>query len=471
MDIDYCSYHYQTPATWRCRTCNVHYGDCCITRASALAEHPRCISCTHDLAPLGAANKIEPFWNVFHKFLAYPFKPGPMILTCLLGALGLIITPGVVGIGIGLFMLVVTARYFYAIIDHTSQGRTKPPGIGSILSGDPESLFIKQIVVFFVAGAAMGAAEASGSMLISLLVFAFVTLALPASILVLAVEKKLVSAINPLLLTDLMTKMGSGYLVLYVFLQILGGGPYFVFAYFHEYIPQSIYLPASIAIMVYFTFACAYMMGYALLQYQKELGYRAELEDEKVNVVEADDRINPQTVNRINLLLIEGRYDEAYDLVKRSAKQYKPDLNLQQRYHKLMAERGLKDELRLHSGGLIEELVAANSIPNAVGIFLNTLKVLPEFKPESANTMRKFSELFEKRNQSRNAVSMLAQIVKHYPDYKEMPQVYLRIAQLYASELQQPEKAKQVIAHILAQDSYSIHIKQEAEKLLKTINI
>jgi tetratricopeptide (TPR) repeat protein len=373
------------------------------------------------------------------------------------------------GIGIGLFILVVTARYFYAIIDHTSQGRTTPPGIGSLLMGDPDNLFFKQIVVFFVAGAAMSAAGATGSMLISLLVFAFVTLALPASILVLAVEKKLVSAINPLLLTDLMTKMGSGYLVLYVFLQILGGGPYFVFAYFIEYIPQSIYLPASIAIMVYFSFACGHMMGYALLQYQKELGYRAELEDDEINVVETDDRINPQTVNRINLLLIEGRYDEAYDLVKRSAKQYQRDLVLQQRYHRLMAERGLKDELRLHSGGLIEQLVASNSVPNAATVFINTLKVLPEFKPESAFTLSKFAELFEKRNQHRNAQSMLLQIVKHYKDYKEMPRVYLKIAQLYANELQQPDKAKQAVAYILAQDSWSIHIKQEAEKILKTI--
>jgi tetratricopeptide (TPR) repeat protein len=471
MDIDYCSYHYQKPATWRCRTCKVHYGDCCITRASARAEQPRCVTCTHDLAPLGAANKIEPFWNVLHKFLAYPFKPAPLILTCLLGALGFILTPSLLGIGIGLFIIVVTARYFYAIIDHTSQGRTTPPGLSIILMRDPENLFIKQIVVFFAVGVAMAAAEKSGSMIISLLVFAFVSVALPASILVLAVEKKLVSAINPLLLTDLMVKMGSGYLVLYVFLLILGAGPDSVFSYFQKYIPEGVYLPASIAIFVYFSFACAYMMGYALLQYQKELGYRAELEDEEINVVETDDRINAQTVNYTNLLLIEGRYDEAYDLVKRSAKQYQSDLPLQQRYHRLMAERGLKDELRLHSGGLIEQLVAANSIPNAATIFLNTLKVLPEFKPESANTMRKFSELFEKRNQPRNALSMLLQIVKHYKDYQEIPQVYLKIAQLYANELQQPDKAKQAITHILAQDSWSIHIKQEAEKLLKTINI
>ncbi|HEX5056666.1 MAG TPA: hypothetical protein VFX02_09230 [Gammaproteobacteria bacterium] len=468
MDIDYCSYHYQSPATWRCRGCNVHYGDCCIHRASSKVEHPRCITCTNELTALGSANKVEPFWNVLHRFLAYPFKPAPLLLTFALSLLGNLITPNLVGIGLGLFIVVACARYAYAIIEHSCMGRTTPPGLSILLTRDPENLFFKQIVVIIVAGFAMAAAGMAGA-IVYFLAYAFVSLALPASILVLAVQKRLQSAINPLLLTELMTKMGSGYLVLFVFLQILGGGPYYLFEYFHSWIPESVYLPALIGVTVYFTFASAHMMGYALLQYQKELGFRAELEDETV-VVETDDRINPQSLNQINLLLIEGRFDEAYDLVKRSAKQYTSDLALQQRYHKLMAERGLKDELRLHSGGLIEQLVAANSVPNALTIFLNTLKALPEFKPESALTMQRFAELFEKRNQHRNAASMLLQIIKHYPDYKDMPQVYLKLAQLCAKELQQPDKAKQAIAHILAQDSWSIHIKQEAEKLLKILN-
>ncbi|HEY3488333.1 MAG TPA: hypothetical protein VGL10_09720, partial [Gammaproteobacteria bacterium] len=313
-------------------------------------------------------------------------------------------------------------------------------------------------------------AGATGSTFIGLLTFAFVTVAVPASILVLAVEKKLQSAANPMLLTQLMIKMGSGYLVLYVFLQILSGGPYFIFEYFSDYIAESIYIPAYTGVTVYFVFASAYMMGYALLQYQKELGYRAELEEES-NVVDSDDRINPQTVNRINLLLIEGRYNEAYDLLKQSARQYPDDLQLQQRYHKLMAERGMKDELRLHSGGLIERLVDANSIPNAAAIFLNTLKVIPEFKPESARTLHKFADLFEQRKQPRNAVSMLLHIPKYYPDYKELPQVYLKVAKLYANELQQPDKAKQTVMHIMGQESFPSAVKQEADKLLKTMII
>lgn len=468
MDIDYCSYHYQTPATWRCRTCNVHYGDCCITRASSRVQHPRCITCTNDLLPLGAANKVEPFWNVLHKFLAYPFKPGPLVLAFVLGLLGTLIAPSLLGAAIGLFIVVVCARYSYAIIEQTSMGKVTPPSLAIILTRDPENLFFKQIAVILIASLAVGAATLTGSMFITLLMFAFITLAVPASILVLAVEKKLPAAVNPLLLTQLMMKMGSGYLVLYVFLQILGGGPYFIFEYFSDYIPEGIYLPANITVTAYFLFASACMMGYALLQYQKEIGYRAELEEETV-VVEKDDRINPQTVNQINLLLIEGRYNEAYDLVKMSARQYPADLVLQQRYHRLMAERGLKDELKLHSGGLIERLVAANSIPNAAAIFLNTLKVLPEFRPESAFTLHKFSELFADRKQPRNALSMLLLIVKHYPDYKEMPQVYLKIAQLYALELQQPDKAKQAVMQIMSQESFPAEIKKEADKLLKTI--
>ncbi|HEX7027931.1 MAG TPA: hypothetical protein VF268_11865, partial [Gammaproteobacteria bacterium] len=160
MEVDYCNYHFQSPATWYCRGCARHYGDCCVTRPGSGMNLPRCVSCTDELQSLGAANKIEPFWNVLHRFLAYPFKPGPLTLILIMSVLAQLATVGgLAGIGIGLFILVVCTRYGYAIIEDTSMGKSTPPSLWIMLSRDPDNLFVKQIVVFFVAGAAMGAAS------------------------------------------------------------------------------------------------------------------------------------------------------------------------------------------------------------------------------------------------------------------------------------------------------------------------
>lgn len=473
MEIDYCNYHFQSPATWYCRNCALHYGDCCVARAGDAVKTARCASCSNELQSLGAANKVEPFWNVVHKFLAYPFRTGPLTLILLMSLLAQLAgtVGGLVGIGIGLFVLVVCTRYAFAIIENTSMGKNTPPSLWIMLSPDPDNLFIKQIVVFFVAVLAMIVAGYTGSALINLSVLAFVTLAIPASILVLAVEKELAAAINPVLLTQIMIKMGLGYFVLYVFLNIISGGPYFVFGYFSEYIPESIYMPAYVGATVYFFFASANLMGYALLQYQKELGYRAELEEDVAAAEGTVTAVNAQTFNELNILLIEGRYDEALALLKRSTDEYPNDLQLQLRYHKLLAEMGIKDELASRSNNLIEKLIAVNSITSAALVFLNTIKAVPEFKPESANSLLKLSEFFHERGQPRNALSMLSQLIKQHPDYPDMGKLYLKIARLYAEDLQQPDKALQVINHIQKNPNYGETEKQEAAKLAKALKI
>jgi tetratricopeptide (TPR) repeat protein len=470
MEIDYCNYHYQSPATWYCHGCARHYGDCCVARADSGMKILRCVSCSNELQSLGAANKIEPFWNVIHKFLAYPFKPGPLVMILLMSLLAnFAASAGLLGIGIGLFVLVVWTRYGFAIIEHTSMGKSTPPSLWIMLSRDPDSLFIKQIVVFFVAGLAMTAAGYTGSKLISLLVLAFITLAIPASILVLAVEKELTAAINPVLLTQIMAKMGLGYFVLYVFLNIISGGPYFVLEHFSGLIPESVYGYAEIAATIYFSFASANMMGYALLQYQKELGYRAELEEDLTAAGETVTTANAQTFGELNILLIEGHYDAALALLKRSTYEYPNDLQLQLRYHKLLAEMGVKDELAERSNSLIEKLIAANAITSAALVFLNTIKAVPEFKPASANSLLNLSEFFHERGQPRNALSMLTQLIKQHPDYPEMGKLYLKVARLYAEDLQQPDKALQVINHIQKHPNYSEAEKEEAAKLAKAL--
>lgn len=470
MEIDYCNYHYQSPATWYCRGCALHYGDCCIARVGSTIKGARCVSCAQELQSLGAANKVEPFWNVIHKFLAYPFKTGPLTLILLMSLLAKVAsTGGMIGVGIGLFILVVCTRYGYAIIEHTSMGKSTPPGLSIILTRDPDNLFIKQIIVFFVAGLAMGLAAQTGSVALNLLVLAFVTLAMPASILVLAVEKELFAAINPVLLTQIMAKMGLGYFVLYVFLNIISGGPYYVFAYFSDYIPETVYIPAYIATTIYFAFASANLMGYALLQYQKELGYRAELEEDLTALDDADTGVNAQTLNELNILLIDGRYNDALALLKKLAELSPNDLQLQLRYHKLLAEMGVKDELASRSNTLIEKLIATNAITSAALVFLNTIKAVPEFKPESATSLLKLSDFFRERGQPRNAMSMLTQLIKQHPNHPEMGQMYIKVARLYAEDLQQPDKALQILNHIQKNPNYSEAEREEAAKLAKAL--
>jgi tetratricopeptide (TPR) repeat protein len=466
MNIDYCAYHYKSPATWLCRKCHMYYGDCCISRSAALVDQPHCVQCDAELQSQGAANMLEPFWNVIHKFLAYPFKPGPLTFIVILSVLSAFIAGDLAGFAIGLFIVVACARYGYAVIEQASVGKTTPPSLNILLSFDPDSLFIKQIAVLLVGSVVIALGFSSGNVFLSLLILLFVTLILPASVLVLAVNKRLIAAVNPVLLTQLIVKLGAGYWVLYAYLFILSGGPYFILMHFSEYIPSIAYVPISTGVTMYFALVSAYMMGYTLLQYQKELGYRAELELEPGELENEPAR---KDARHMNLLLIEGRYDEALELFKWQVNQNQQDLQLKLRLHKMLAEMGKQEETVRYGQTVIEKAIESNAPGRAAEVFLTTLKVAPDFQIQSADALFKLAEYFHERGQPRNALSLLAQIDKRFPEYGNIGRVYLRIARIYADDLQTPDKAKPLLTRILDTPHYDAALKEDAAKLAKAI--
>ena len=465
MDIDYCHYHYLKPATWSCSNCARLFGDCCISTEEANIKQPRCCLCSSSLVSLGAANTVEPFWNDIHRFLVYPFKVGPLMLIIAMSMLGMLVSMSLLGAAIVIFIMIVTVRFAYAIIEAAHKGRTTPPNLSILFTADEDRLFIKQIAVFILVGTVIGVVQSTNSTALQLITVGFFMLAMPASILMLAIEKRVTAAINPILLTQLMFKMGTGYLVLYAFVNILSSGPGVVFEYFQDSIPEHLFIPIYIGINIYFWFVTAYLMGYAVLQYQKQLGYKANMENEPSDF-ESSNRLEADALEKeINILLIEGRYDDVYKILQKTVQRTPNDLRLQTRFNHLLAEMQKRDELVSHSNELIYKLVKNNSISKAAEIYINTLKTVQDYKINSAENMDKLSDYFQITGQHKMALVLISQLSKEYSDYNELPHAILRAIRIYAENLNQPERALPIIKHLLDKKETPEPVKEAALKI------
>lgn len=468
MQLEHCSYHYQSPATSRCFHCDRLFGDCCLSRSDANQPYLRCPLCTNEIENLGSANTLPPFWYVMHKFLVYPAKPTPLGLAFFLSALSLLITAGLVGLGIGLFIMVVSTRYFYAILDESSNGRTTPPSALALFSSDPDNLFIKQIVIFIIIGLVIALVSKFGNAFFIFLVWAFITLAFPASIMILATDKRLAKAINPLILIDLMTRMGAGYFVLYGFINILLGGPAVVGELIIGFVPQSYHITALIFISLYFWFATAYLMGYALMQYQRELGSIAVTEEGELEYDESSrDKIN---TNLASMYVIEGRYDDAYALLKKAATAEPENKALQKKFNQLLICLSRREELEEHSSRLIDSLVNTNAIAAAAQTYLDTLSVKPDFKYDAPENILQFADYYCDCGQYTSALKILAQISKYFKDWPDIGKALLKAAHIYADNLNQPEKAIPLLTFIDKSPAVADDVKAEASQLAEIIS-
>ena len=109
---------------------------------------------------------------------------------------------------------------------------------------------------------------------------AFFLLALPASMMVLARERSVLSAVNPIRLLIVMSSIGWPYLLLYFFLVILYGAPGYFFSGQGGDEPNGPFMAASMFVSGYFSLVMCSMMGYCLFQFQEKLGYVAEVDSE-----------------------------------------------------------------------------------------------------------------------------------------------------------------------------------------------
>src|SRR5690606_1715989 len=119
--------------------------------------------------------------------------------------------------------------------------------------------------------------------LLGLLVGGFITLAMPASIMLLAVDKSVRRALNPLAQLSLMTALGWPYLLLWFCMQIISAGPYYSFDLLLGVLPDTLVIPMLVAVSVYFTFVLYTMLGYVLFEYQQELGFSTLVDDDSMD--------------------------------------------------------------------------------------------------------------------------------------------------------------------------------------------
>lgn len=465
MSVDYCSYHGQASATWYCGSCDRYFGRCCVYKSDI--TETRCLLCTRNLQPLGAANLVRPFWNILHKILLYPLKSSSLILLAILAVLSSQLSFSLFGLAIVSFMLLISTRYAYAIIDEAAHGRSNPPGLFILLTVDEDRLFLKQIAVFVIMGAFIGAVRLLESYFLFFLATAFCTFALPASILVLATDRSLFAAINPLSLIRLMTRLGIGYIVLYTFIYLFGSGPVIVTSFVLEYVPNEYLLSINAVTTIYFWFASAYMMGYTLLQYQKELGYWADLDEDDRGQEELSDA--EHTLRKITILIIEGRYEEAYDTLKTMTRRAPHELSLQRRLNKLLIALDRLEELQDHSQYLIDKLIEDGMPSIAADVYDNTQKCSPGFQLNNPEPLVQISNVYRDRAQYKKALLLLSELTKRFSDYHDIGSAILQAARIYMENLNQPEKAQPLLRYAVGSDKFDDSIKLQANQLLNML--
>lgn len=449
-----CKYHPRVPARWICLGCDIEFCPACVKMQPAAggALTAVCPACNNPVDSLGAGNVITPFWHRIPRFFVYPANAVSLVYISLLSMIG------AVSFGFSLFagllqlvLFIVFLKYAYAVLSHTAKGHLEPPPVtGDMVTQNLEMPF-KQLFVFILIGFAYGLIGAFVSAGIADLALVFLILAIPATVMVIAVENSFFKAVNPAVLAAMIRRIGFPYLLLYFFLILLWAGSHILFDLAAGHMPKLALLFLSNFIFMYFLLIMFNMMGYVIYQYHEALGFDIELEYEQ----EMDDGAGQESLpanpvlSEVNVLINEGKVPEALKFLEEKLKTADADPELHDRYHKLLMLSGDGDSLLDHGQRYIGRLIDEGRTKRALDVLRDCYRTDKQFELREADRVYPLASLARDLRDTKLAFALTNGFAKKHPGHPDIPRLYFLAAKILCEELKQDAKAKALLTDLI----------------------
>ena len=435
-----CHYHPGEPAKWHCGECQIHYCSGCMPDADPRRQTGLCPHCGRNMRYLGAATEVEPFWQRLSAFFRYPFYADPLLVVIICTVVPLFLSPGLVGWIIYMVLLLVLIKYCYTVIRHTANGHMKPPPVAEAWSGDGFALGLQSFVVVVVMIAAVTSAFALLGPLPGLVVMGLAYLAAPACIMILAMEDSIFPALNPLNIAALISSIGWPYFVFYGFLVLMSlasaAAQEMAFVHFHPVVayPLGGFLSSAFMVIVF------HMLGYLLFQYQEELGFASDFQEEDAPADPNRDRSRRVDAD-IDMNLKEGNYNRVAGILEEALKRYPANPNrLSQLYQLSLARRDL-DALHRHHAKLLRWMVAHRRHREMKTLLTLLRERDSQFQPQEPELVVASADLLFLQHEPKPALQLLKDFHKRFPDSDQIAPAYVLVARILANGFEQWDKA------------------------------
>jgi len=446
----FCKYHQSDPASWSCRQCHINYCASCANQDRPQTA-PNCPVCGAQLESLGKANLITPFWLCIPKFFAYPAQQSSLLVLMFIALFGLLVEVQFIGFVAAILALVAFVTYAFAVLERTAQGERSAPSFprGDI-SANLLSAF-RQLFLLLLFGLALYATDAYLGADAHHLMFAFTALVLPAATMALAVDHSLIRAMNPLIWARMMARIGVPYLILVAFLLVLMLASDTVARLVTRLLADSRVTPLIILIFMYFVLIMFNMMGYVIYQYHDKLGYTlpAGLRPVPAQHPATQQHISSSGVRESEILLQEGKLEEALTALGRKAREHPVDFALRDRYHKLLLAANRPDRLQEHGRDYLSRLLIERKSSRAMEVLRDCMKINSQFKPAKAEEVFPLAMYLKTNGEQRLALQLLNRFHRAYPHHRETPRNYLLAAQLMFEQFNRDADAAAVLRFVV----------------------
>lgn len=389
---------------------------------------------------------FTPFWRRLPHFFVYPLQFRSMLYITGYSIIGTIamLVPEVMGKILNLILWIVFLKYAFLVMERTANGQFDEPDDLSNAQGDSGQV-MRQFGLFMVLGLlfillynTLGKfGQGVGWLLFNMVI--------PASIMIIAVDRSIFAALNPARIFFFMKTIGTPYLALcFILLSISSSGEWLQhFAY--KNMSTWLALPLLSVIDFYFTLIAYHMMGYAIYQNHQGLGSDAAVSFEQAEAKLAPGKAPDPLLGQLSSLLADNQLDAALALLSEALRTRWDDNDLHQRYQKLLLLADKQTLALHHAREFINKLVNEKRLFQALDLYDKSVKSDAEFQLQDSYHVYELATAARLGNRHQLALDLMRRFDRRYPQHPHIPQVYFLTAQILSEHFNMRTEALAIL--------------------------
>jgi hypothetical protein len=284
-----------------------------------------------------------------------------------------------------------------------------------------------------------------------LLVTPVIAFMLPASIMALATQHSMASAVNPIGLLGMVRAIGPRYAILWVMLWMLYEGS----SALESFLPNSGAFLAETAVRfvdMYLFLVMFNLMGYVIYQYHQVLGYPVAVDFDHTpeSTVAQIAKESDPILNRASLLIQQGHVAEARRFLREKITREPSNLAWRAKYHQLLLHSDEAGDLIDHGRSYIALLMASEKSRQAAEVLRDCMRRDAAFRWNEVGQVTDLAQQLRRLHEPRLAMRLLRNARHRFGQNVDLPRLHFLAAQILCEDLKQDGRAARILRYLLS---------------------
>jgi hypothetical protein len=350
------------------------------------------------------------------------------------------------GFFVDLMILILSLKLAVEALLNTAKDRLDPDKAGPEWASDNSAAGQFFLLLFFFVPTYLLALFFGASL--GWLALCAVLLALPAAIIVHAMDENLWHALNPLAWWPLFERLGgAAYLTVVALIGLLAALAFGLQATIFAQLPEWLGAIFSRFVSVYALVVAYHLMGYLLYQHHEQLGLDV-----------APPIVRPQLANieedrcmrEAEALVADDKPKEAAEVLRALIHRHGASAPIHDRYRQLLLGENELAALSQHGREYVAVLLALHQEKRALALYVESRALDPDFQLDVPEDITQLISHAVATGQSKQAVELATDFDTRFPRNADVPQNMLAAAKLMAERLGREAEARRLLSGLLA---------------------